>query len=100
MRPFKFFFALSLGLFIFFFLAKFIVMALIVALGLTMLFAIIKRIRNFIMEEKWKNHYDEYESPFSFPNRLAAWDPPSEVLHVKQERDFEYLQDFRKIKIQ
>lgn len=57
MKPFKFFFALSLGVFFLFFIAKFVIMAAIVAAVLSFLFFVGRKIKNFFRYLTWEDPY-------------------------------------------
>ncbi len=76
MRPFKFFFMMSLGFFLFVFLAKFLILALIVAAVLTAISFVISKIR--WGERYFSEHHDE--------SRWLDYEPYS-------TRDFPYYKE-------
>ena len=57
MRPFRFFFGLSIALILFFFVAKILVYAFIIAAVLSIGYAIIRRIRDFITYDRNGDYY-------------------------------------------
>jgi hypothetical protein len=57
MRPFKFFFGLSLAVVVFFFLLRFVVFAFIVAAIMSIVYAVFRRMKDFIT-------YDRYGQPY------------------------------------
>lgn len=76
MRPFKFFFSISLGVIIFFFLARFIVTALFIAAILSILFYVGRRLKYFFHNLSWQ---DEDIDPYKTPNwRYSKFALPAE----------------------
>lgn len=62
MRPFRFFFGISLAVFVFFFLLRFVVVAFIAAAVLSIVYAIFRRMKDFI-------NYDRFGKPYFDPDR-------------------------------
>ena len=60
MRPFKFFFAISVGMILFFFLARVLIMAFIIAAIMSVLFFVFRKIRNFFRHLAWEEYDDDY----------------------------------------
>jgi len=70
MRPFRYFFGLSLGVLLFLFLARFVLTALVIAAMLSVAFYIGKRLKNFFLGISWDE--EDYVSPRErFRNRMA-----------------------------
>ena len=68
MRYFRFFFVLSLGVIIFFFLARVLIGALLIAAALSALFFVIRKLRNaFMPDHEYARPQVRQEPPF------AAW---------------------------
>ncbi len=65
MRPFKFFFVLSLGVLLLFFIGRFVLMALIAAAVLSLGFFIFQKARYFFTRLSWRLPYrmDEHDYP-------------------------------------
>jgi hypothetical protein len=57
MRPFKMFFGLSLAIMFFLFVAKFFVFAFIAAAGLSIIYAVYRRIKDFITYDRNGEYY-------------------------------------------
>ncbi len=57
MRPFKIFFGLSLAIMLFFFVAKFFVFAFIAASIMSIVFAVFRRLKDFITYDRFGERY-------------------------------------------
>lgn len=70
MRPFKMFFGLSLAIMIFFFVAKFVFFAFIAAAVLSLVYAVFRRLKDFVT-------YDRFGEPYMKPRyahpRVTQW---------------------------
>jgi hypothetical protein len=80
MRPFKFFFSISLGVIVFFFLARFIVAALFIAAILSLLFYVGRRLSYFFRDLSWQDDathndrsYNWRYSKFALPAENREW---------------------------
>ena len=74
MRPFKFFFAISIGILFFMFIARFIVTALIIAAFMSVLFFIGRKFKNFLMGLDWESRQRyAYQQQQERPNGLNGW---------------------------
>ncbi len=78
MKPFKFFFALSLGVFILFFIARFVIMAAIAAAVLSLVFFVARKIKNFFRYLTWEDPYhpnfdDRYDGYYQKAHQIGAW---------------------------
>ena len=100
MRPFRFFFALSLGLFFLFFVAKFVIMALVVAAVLSTAFFVFRRVRYFLLGMTWEDHRYRYHNHFHTPRGLPEWHYEEEPLFSRKEKQTEWLTDYRSIEVQ
>ena len=96
MRPFKFFFALSLGVIFFLFLARFLVFALIAAGFLSLLFFVGRKIKNFFHRLDWEEH--DIRAPYRLKQRKPVWKDGLLLEYPEPEPD--YIDEFRKIKVQ
>lgn len=65
MRPFRFFFFMSLGIMLFFVVARFVVFAVVAAALLSFAFFIGRKIRNFFYHMSWED--DRYQA---HPHRM------------------------------
>lgn len=96
-RPFRFFFAFSLGLILFFFLARFVVFALIMAAALSLVFFIGRKIKRFFQRLSWEE--DRYYEPhFRRRRQLPVW--RDDLLMEYPTRRREYLSSYRNIEVQ
>ena len=68
MRPFKFFFAISLAFILFGFLARFIIVALVMAAAFSLVFFLGRKIKNFFRDLSW-----EHERRYSRKSQLPVW---------------------------
>jgi len=95
MRPFKFFFGAVLGIIVFLFLARFVLIALVIATALTCIFFLIRKMRHFLQAVYWRDRYDPYlEDNYTddqYAGALLLSERPSEV---------EYLHDYRSVTVQ
>ncbi len=96
MRPFKFFFTASLGIIIFFFLAKFILMALVIAAIFSIIFHIFRRVQWFLQ----RRHWDEFDQDdeLHYENIPSGWQRKSTF--NMDERFPDWTVNYRTIKIQ
>lgn len=62
MRPFRMFFGLAIGIILFLFLARVLLFAFIIAAVMSIIYAIFRRLKDFITYDRYGNHYiPEYE---------------------------------------
>ena len=78
MRPFKFFFAISLAVFFFFFIARFVIMAAIAAAILSFVFFVGRKIKNFFRALTWEDPYYadrdyRFEKTHQRPPAITVW---------------------------
>jgi hypothetical protein len=99
MRPFRFFFALSLGLFFLFFIARFVVMALIVAAVMSTIFFVFRQLRHFFMGMQWEDRRYAYYNRYERPNQLTKQYFEDDLFWSRQERPAERLVDYRSIEV-
>jgi len=57
MRPFKLFFGLSVGIILFLFVARVAIMAFIIAGIMSIVYALYRRIKDFVTYDRYGNHY-------------------------------------------
>ncbi len=70
MRPFKMFFGLSLAIMLFFFIAKFFVFAFIAAAIMSIIYAVFRRLKDFITYDRFGEYYIQgYDSNPRFSNK-------------------------------
>ncbi len=96
MRPFKFFFALSLGVIVFLFLARLVVFALIIAALLSVLFFVGRKIKHFFYRLDWE-HGPAGNHP-TLNRQKPVWKDGLLLDYPTPQAD--YLEDIRKIKVQ
>lgn len=91
MRPFRFFFALSLGIALFLFFAKFIIFALFGAAILSLVFFLARKIKYFFRRLDWEgNDYyaDQYRGNFRSRKQMPVWKNDLLVHYPSREREF------------
>jgi len=59
MKPFKFFFALSIGIMLFLFFAKVVLMALVAAAFMTIVFGIFRKAKHFFKDLLWEDYEEQ-----------------------------------------
>lgn len=75
MRPFRFFFALSLGVIIFMFLARFVLIALFMAVLFSILYYAGRKLYTFFSRLRWDGEEDEDRYDWVYgQNRIGADD--------------------------
>ncbi len=57
MRPFRMFFGLAIGIMLFFFLAKIVVIAFIAAAVMSIIYAVFRRLKDFITYDRYGEYY-------------------------------------------
>ena len=92
------FFGFSLAVLLFFFVARFLIIAFIGATVLSIGYAIFRRVRDFITYDRFGEHYiNGYETA---PGITSGWGNEVEPLfYGKSERSFGYKEDVRFIDI-
>lgn len=100
MRPFKFFFAFSLGILIFLFFARFLILAAIGAAVLSLIYFVFRKIRYFFGGMDWeeRSRYD-YGPRYQHRGGLPEVHYEEEPLFYQRERQPERLGHFREIEI-
>ena len=82
MRPFRFFFALSMGALLFFFVARFVIIALVLAAVFSGLFFLIQRARHFFSGLVWNQYYPEARFEHrAYPRLLNEANPDDVPFH-------------------
>lgn len=82
MKPFKMFFGLAIALMLFFFVAKVMFAAFIVAAVASIMYAIFRRIKDFITYDRYGNSYMSSRSDFQRVN--SEWSGGVEPLFQEQ----------------
>ena len=100
MRPFRFFFALSLGMLLLFFLARFVVGALIIAAVLSTIFFVLRRMRNFFAGMDWEASHSPYYNRYNHPRALEQSYYEDGLVWDRPEKPAERLVSYRSIKVQ
>ena len=82
MRPFKFFFAISVGLILFFFLARVLFIALLFAGVMSLIFYAVRGIKNFFRRLDWEDYEYDYapRGNSNYSDRLPGWKFKDELL--------------------
>ena len=78
MRPFKMFFGLSLAIMLFFVVAKFFVFAFIAAAIMSILYAVIRRVKDFITYDSYGQPY--FKAHYRRPDLRQHWQQEVEPL--------------------
>ena len=84
--PFKFFFALSIGVIVFFFLARVFVAALVMAAVLSLVFFVFRKIKNFFKYMTWEDRYDRYQRSYQYQRNLPYWERKEDALFDLREQ--------------
>ena len=92
MKPFKFFFAISLGLMLFGFLARFLIMAFLLAAAFSLVFFLGRKIKNFFQDLSWENE-DRFRNRFRRRPHLPVW--KDDLLLYYPEKQREYQPEYR-----
>ncbi len=94
MRPFKFFFAISLGLVLFTFLTRFVLVALLLAAAFSLIFFVGRKIKNFFQRLSWENEGDyRYRNSYRERRRLPVW--KDDLLLYFPEKKPEYQPEYK-----
>jgi len=100
MRPFKFFFGFTIAVMLFFVVAKFFVAAFIIAAVMSFVFAIFRRLKDFISYDRYGEPYwKRYEHQPRYFNR---WEESTEPLFYgskRKEERYHGLDDFQFIQV-
>ena len=91
MRPFKFFFALSLGIVLFLFFARFVIFALLIAAAMSFIFYIGRRLKYFFRRLDWQEdaYYDRpFRRKYAKRRELPVWKDDLLVHYPGTEKDF------------
>lgn len=100
MRPFRFFFALSLGLILFFFLARVFILALILAAVLSVMFLVVKKIRELFQTRYWEDYeYEDYEEDYGYDTELPRYSYRDELILDDYDRSYPPLANVRYIEV-
>lgn len=99
MRPFKFFFAFSLGILIFLFFARFLILAAIAAAVLSFVFFVFRKIRYFFQDMTWEERGHYYHHHYRRPSALPEVRYEEEPLFYHWEKRPESLGRFREVEI-
>lgn len=99
MRPFKFFFAFSLGIIIFLFFARFLILAALAAAVLSFIFFVFRKIRYFFHHMTWDEPGQYYHNRYQQGSALPEVRYEEEPLFYNWERRPESLGRFREIEI-
>lgn len=104
MRPFRFFFGLSLAIALFLFLARFLVFAFVAAIVLSTVFFLVKKAKRFFQRLNWDAELDDYAFSRYRNNALdpyyqhQSW-PPSRLAARRVPAE-DWLTDYRTVKVQ
>ena len=99
MRPFKFFFAFSLGILIFLFFARFLIFAAIAAAVLSFIFFVFRKIRYFFHGMTWEESGYYYHNKYQERSALPEVRYDEEPLFYDWERRPQSISRFREIEI-
>ena len=100
MRPFRFFFMLALGFMLLFFVARFVVVALVVAAVMSTLFFIARRIKGFFSRMDWDEGYHghyPYQRRYQRAIQQPVW--KDDLLVDYPNRNYQYLPNYQAIEV-
>lgn len=100
MRPFRSFFFMSLLFFLFLFFARFIILAFIAAGVLSFIAFVVRKIRMVSYDPYWDDDYSNryYRYQHSLPTSQRYEEPL--FFEQEKETEFNWLKDYRTIKVQ
>lgn len=93
MRPFKLFFALSMGIILFLFFAKIVFIALVMAFVMSIVFGVFKKAKRLIKGALWED--DERDYYYTEEHSLPVW--KEDLFTEKPVRGVVYLNNHRSI---
>ena len=99
MKPFKFLFALSLGVILFLFFARFAIMAFIAAAFLSLGYFLVHKVKNFFKRMDWDDDRGAIQPSYYRQRALAAWQEREEPLFGESQTRREQMERFRTIEI-
>lgn len=89
-HPFKFFFGLSLGVIVLFFLARVFVLALFFAAAMSLVYFVLRKIKNFFRYMTWEDqkyaYQDNFQNEFQNLKEFHFWKHHDEPFFDNQER--------------
>ncbi|MDH3245608.1 MAG: hypothetical protein OEM26_13405 [Saprospiraceae bacterium] len=96
MRPFKFFFGAALAITLFLFLARFIIVALVIAAVFTGLYYLFGRLHHFLTRVSWHNQYEYLQG-----KEADLWwiEQDTDLLAPPRQRENTYLHEFRRVAV-
>lgn len=99
MRPFRFFFGLSLGIIFFVFLARFVLLALVMAAILSVAFHFGRKIKRFFQRLRWEEEEDSYF--FRRPYRQSVEKPiwKGDLLWEYPNRQKDFVHNYRVVEV-
>ena len=102
MRPFRSFFLISLFFFIFLFFARFLVLAFFAAAVLTFIAFIVRKIKVFSNYDYRQSDDDHFWQDPRHTATLPSYNHSEEPLFFERQKEteFNWLQDYRTIKVQ
>ena len=86
-RPFKFFFALSLGILAFFFLARLFFGAFLLAAAMSIVFFVGQRIKYFFRNLRWEQ-YDRSAEDYRTASSIPVWKDDLLMHYPNKERSY------------
>ena len=96
MKPFKFFFLVSLGIFVFMFLARFVIMSLVIAAILSLIYFAFKTVFGFVHKLTW--YKDDFTREYRHHHKMNLNNPEEgEPLFYEKEKEWAF--DFRNIPV-
>lgn len=101
MKPFRFFFGVSLAIILFFFLARFVILALIFAAVLSVVFHLSRKLTNFFRNLSWEEndrYRGDFRNQYQFSPRYSR--ASEELFYNRPKKSVEFLEDYRSIKVQ
>ncbi len=102
MRPFKFFFAITLGFLFITFIARFVIVALVIATVMSVIFFIGRKFKNFLRNLSWEDrqaYQQQYQPAYARTHRLNKWDE-APFQSQRQQHNYQTVErDYHTIKI-
>ena len=102
MRPFRFFFGVSLAVILFFFFARLVLWALIAAAVMSVVFHVSRKVKNFFRNLRWEDddyyHQDKLRNQYEMSPRFSKRN--EEFFNDFPKRNADFLTDYRSISVQ
>lgn len=101
MRPFRFFFGVSMAIILFFFFARLVLWALIAAAVMSVVFHVSRKVKNFFRNLRWEDddyYHRDFRNQYEVSPRFLKRN--EDLFHSFPKRSADFLTDYRSISVQ